>query len=205
MPLSTKLTPAMIDYFALDVAFQRPSINALVTCEGVPVCGASDSSQVRFLDANGQRVANYDGSPEMTIEQRRHQLTVADGSVEQRTLVRRYNKDALGRIVMQGSDSIVKITRASVGIDASTLTRVHRYSDVRYLLNDPTLQWPITGLVTLELSNAVGAARRSPAPLLGHGAVSFNGTSFAHILTSGALTHRVNLQAKLLETTMPAR
>lgn len=206
MPLSTKLTPAMIDYFALDVAFQRPSIAALVACEGAPRCGASDSSQVRFLDANGQRVAKYDGTPETTIEQVRHQQTAApDGSVEQRTLVRRYVRDAQGRIVMQGTDSIVKITPASTGLDASKLTRVHRYSDVRYLLNDPTLQWPITGLVTLELSNTVGAAPRSSAPTLGHGAVSFDGSSFAHILTSGALTHRVNLQARLFETTMPVR
>jgi hypothetical protein len=42
MPMSTKLTPAMIDYFALDVAFERPSIAALVSCKAVPACGASD-------------------------------------------------------------------------------------------------------------------------------------------------------------------
>jgi hypothetical protein len=206
MPLSTKLTPAMIDYFALDVAFQRPSIATLVACEALPACGASDSSQVRFVDASGQTVAEYDGTPTTTIEQVRRQQTAAlDGSVEQRTLVRRFIKDAQGRIVMQGTDSIVKITRANAGTDVSTLTRVHRYSDVRYLLNDPTLLWPITGLVTLELSNVIGPAPRAPAALAGHGAVSFDGTQYAHILTSGALTHRVNLQARLLETTMPAR
>jgi hypothetical protein len=46
---------------------------------------------------------------------------------------------------------------------------------------------------------------QTPPPLLQHAAVSYDGTSYAHILTSGALTHRVNLRAKLLETTMPAR
>jgi hypothetical protein len=206
MPLSTKLTPAMIDYFALDVAFQRPSITTLVACEAVPACGASDSSQVRFVDASGRTVAEYDGTPATTIEQARRMHTAGpDGSDEQRTSVRRYIKDAQGRIVMQGTDSIVKVTRATASTEASTLTRVHRYSDVRYLLNDPTLLWPITGLVTLELSNVTGPPPRTPTPLLGHGAVSFDGSPYAHILTSGALTHRVNLQSKLLETTMPVR
>ena len=206
MPLSTKLTPAMIDYFALDVAFQRPSIAALVACESVPACGATDSVQVRFLNAAGQTVPEYDATPATTIEEvRRVHTAPADGVTEHRTQVRRFIKDAQGRIVMQGRDSIVRVTREVAGSAATTLTRVHRYSDVRYLLNDPAIVWPLTGLVMLELSNVVGPAPRSPTPLVGHGAVSFDGTSYAHVLTAGALTHRVNLRAKLLETTMPDR
>lgn len=206
MPLSTRLTPAMIDYFALEVAFQRPSIAALVACEAAPTCGASDSLQVRFLDAAGQTVAEYGATPATTIEQvRRLNSAPADGVTEHRMMVRRFIKDEQGRIVMQGRDSIVKITRPGAGAVSTTLTRVHRYSDVRYLVNDPTYVWPLTGLVMLELSNVVGPAPRTPAPLAGHAAVSFDGTSYAHVLTTGALTHRVNLRARLLETTMPDR
>ena len=206
MPMSTKLTPPMIDYFALDVAFERPSIAALVACEATPACGASDSSRVRFLNAEGRSVADYSASPSTTIEQVRSlQTTPSTGVTEDRTLVRRVSTDAQGRLVLQGSDSIVKRTRASAGTAASVVTRVHRYSDVRYLVNDLTYIWPITGLVTLELSDVVGSASIASTPLTGHAAVSYDGTPYAHILTSGALTHRVNLRARLLETTMPAR
>ena len=206
LPMATRLTPAMIDYFALDVAYDRPSIAALTGCAALPACGSSDSSRVRFLDAEGRVTARYSATPTTTIEQVRRQHAVpADGVTEDRTAVRRFTTDAQGRIVMQGSDSIVKRTGATSGTAASVVTRVHRYSDVRYLVNDLTYIWPITGLVTLELSEATGVAPRTRVPLLGHAAVSYDGTPYAHILTSGALSHRVNLRARLLETTMPAR
>lgn len=206
LPMSTRLTPAMIDYFALDVAFERPSISALVSCKSVPACGSSDSSQVRFLNTEGRAVADYSASPSTTIERvRRLHTTPSDGVTEDRTLVRRVSTDAQGRIVLQGSDSIVKHTRATAGAAESIVTRVHRYSDVRYLVNDLTYIWPITGLVTLELSDVEGTATRASALLTGHAAVSYDGTPYAHILTSGALTHRVNLRTRVFETTMPAR
>lgn len=206
IPLSTRLTPAIIDYFALDVAYERPSIAALVSCKAAPQCGSSDSSQVRFINADGRAVAQNDATPSTTIEQvRRQHTTPADGTTENRTLIRRFVKDAQGRLVMQGTDSIVTMTRATAGTEATTVTRVHRYSDVRCLVNDPAFVYPITGLVSLELSSVVGRAPRAAAPLLQHAAVSYDGTSYAHIITSGALTHRVNLRARLLETTMPAR
>ena len=206
MPLSTKLTPAMIDFFALDVAFERPSLAALVACRQVPQCASSDSSELRFVTADGNAVAAYDATPATTIEQvRRQHTTTAVGAAEDRTAIRRFVKDEQGRIVMHGSDSIVTRTPATAAAPASTVTRVHRYSDVRYLVADPTFQYPLTGLVSLELSDVVGHVPQTPPPLLQHAAVSYDGTSYAHILTSGALTHRVNLRAKLLETTMPAR
>ncbi|MBC7841377.1 MAG: hypothetical protein H7099_03665 [Gemmatimonadaceae bacterium] len=206
MPMTTRLTPAMIDYFALDVAYDRPSMTALVACAAVPACGSSDSSQVRFLDADGRVAAKYDATPTMTIEQVRRQHSVqAPGVTDDRTSMRRFSTDAQGRIVMQGSDSIVTRTVATSGTPATIVTRVRRYSDVRYLVNDVTHIWPITGLVTLELSRVIGSAPRTPVPLLGHAAVSYDGTPYAHILTSGALTHRVNLRARSLETTMPDR
>ena len=206
MPLSTSLTPTMIDYFALDIAFERPSIAALVACKTVPQCGASDSSQVRFINADGRAVDTYDAASTTTIEQVRQQhLTTATGAGEDRRSVRRYVRDAQGRIVMQGTDSIVTRTPATTAAAASTVTRVHRYGDVRYLVTDPTFQYPITGLVSLELSDVAGLTPRAAPPLIQHAAVSYDGTAYAHIITSGALTHRVNLQKRLLETTLPAR
>ncbi len=206
MPMSTKLTPAMIDYFALDVAYERPSIATLVSCQAVAQCGASDSSRVRFLDADGRAVAAYVETPATTIEQVRRQRTAtATGADEERTSVRRYVKDVQGRIVMQGTDSIVTVTHATSAADGSRVTRVRHYSDVRYLITDPTYQYPITGLVSLELSDVVGPTPRVTPPLIQHAAVSYDGTAYARIITSSALTHRVNLRARLLETTMPAR
>ena len=99
MPMSTKLTPAMIDYFALDVAYTRPSLAALVSCQAVPQCGASDSSAVRFLTADGREVTEYDATPATTIEQvRRQHTTTATGADEDRISLRRYVKDSQGQI-----------------------------------------------------------------------------------------------------------
>lgn len=206
LPLSTALTPVMIDYFGLSDAFARPSIAALVQCNATPACGASDSSQVRFIDAGGKVLGAYDARTSTIIEQvRRQQSTPSSGVTETRTLVRRFLKDEQGRIVMNGSDSIVRIDRGGTDRQSATLTRVHRYTDVRYLVNDLKFVWPLTGLVVLELQNASGRAQRAPVRLAAHGAVSFDGTQFAQILTTGALTHRVNLSARRLETTMPDR
>ncbi len=206
LPLSTALTPTMIDYFALGDAYDRPSIAALLQCQATATCGAADSSLVRFLDGNGQVLAAYDGLPTTYIEEgRRREATLSVGVTETRIRVRRYAKDEQGRIVMNGSDSIVKVDLGATDRAPSTLTRVHRYSDVRYLVNDLKFVWPLTGLVVLELSNAVGPAQHAPVRLAAHGAVSFNGTRYAQILTTGALTHRVDLSAKRLETTMPDR
>jgi hypothetical protein len=186
LPLSTKLTPAMIDYFGLSEA--------------------SDSSRLRFVDSAGRVAAVYDGKPSTTIEQVRRLRTVSDSGVtEARTMVRRYVKDEQGRIVMNGSDSIVKVDPGAHGRERSTLIRVHRFNDVRYLVTDPTFVWPLTGLVVLELSNVVGPPTRGEVRTAGHAAVSFDGTRYAHVLTTGALSHRVDLQARLLETTLPDR
>ena len=206
LPLTTKLTPAIIDYFAIDVAYERPSIAALVTCAAQPACAATDSARVRFVDASGTVVPAYDGKPTTTIQQvRRLHSSDTVGVTETRTLVRRWLKDEQGHVVMNGTDSIVRVDAGAVGREPSTLTRVHRYSDVRYVVNDVKLMWPITGLVVLELSNAVGAARHPAVALASHAAVSFDGSSYAHILTTNGLMHRVNLRARLLETTMPER
>jgi hypothetical protein len=206
LPLSTKLTPAMIDYFGLSEAFVRPSIAALVQCSTTPACAASDSSRLRFVDSAGRVAAVYDGKPSTTIEQVRRLRTVSDSGVtEARTMVRRYVKDEQGRIVMNGSDSIVKVDPGAPGRERSTLIRVHRFNDVRYLVTDPTFVWPLTGLVVLELSNVVGPPTRGEVRTAGHAAVSFDGTRYAHVLTTGALSHRVDLQARLLETTLPDR
>ena len=206
LPLTTKLTPAMIDYFAIDVAYERPSIAALVTCAAQPACGVTDSARVRFVDASGMVVPAYDGKATTTIQQvRRLHSSDTVGVTETRTLVRRWLKDEQGRVVMSGSDSIVRVDAGAVGREPSRLTRVHRYTDVRYVVNDVKLMWPITGLVVLELSNAVGAARQTAVVLASHAAVSFDGSPYAHILTTNGLTHRVNLRARLLETTMPER
>jgi hypothetical protein len=120
-------------------------------------------------------------------------------------LRRRYATDAEGRLVMQGTDSIVRVDRGGDGREPSTLTRVHRYSDVRYLVNDPAFVYPLTGLVVLELSNATGPMPHPFAHTASHAAVSFDGTGYANVLTTNGLTHRVNLQAKLLETIVPDR
>ncbi|MDZ7631962.1 MAG: hypothetical protein U5K74_11630 [Gemmatimonadaceae bacterium] len=206
IPLSTRLTPEMIDFFGLEVAYERPSIAALVSCEASPACGATDSSTVRFLDASGRVVPDYDAQPSTIIEQvRRVRTSVSDSVSEQRTLLRRFSTDEQGRIVMQGRDSIVRTTRAAAGMPASLLTRVRRYSDVRYLVNDPRFLWPLTGLVVLELSQAIGPTALVPSPVASHAAVSFDGTAAARVLTTGALMHRADLQAKRLETTMPER
>lgn len=206
MQLSTPLTPEIIDYFGLSDAYARPSIAALVQCHASPACGNSDSSRVRFVSESGAPKTAYDDTPTTTIEQvRRQRSTPASGVTETRTLVRRYTKDAEGRIVMNGLDSIVKVSLEAPDRVASTLVRVHRYADVRYLVNDPTFVWPMTGLVVLELLHKTGKAPHASTQVASHAAVSFDGTPFAQIITTGALSHRVNLQAKILETIMPAR
>jgi hypothetical protein len=206
IPLSTALTPDIIDYFGVSDAYTRPSLAALVQCRALPACGASDSSRVRFLDASGHAVVAYDSAPSSRIEQvRRHSESPAAGVTETRIRLRRYLKDEQGRIVMSGVDSIVRVDVGGADRSAATLTRVHRYTDVRYLMNDPQFLWPMTGLVVLELSNSVGPQARQSAPTLGHAAVSFDGTRYAHVLTTNGLTHRVDLQAKRLETTLPDR
>ena len=206
LPLSTTLTPTMIDYFGLDAAYERPSIPALVACASTPGCGNSDSSRVRFTDLAGHALAAYDGKPgTRTVAVRRSQTTRSDGAAETRVMRRVYSQDDKAHVIMNGSDSIVTIDRGGAGRDAATLVRLHRYSDVRYDVNDPRFPWPLMGMVVLELSNTIGSAQSTPVPAATHGAVSFDGTAYAHVLTAGALTHRVNLQAKLLETTLPDR
>lgn len=206
IPLSTRLTPVMIDYFGLDVAFERPSIAALVACGAQPACATSDSLTVRFRGASGQVLPAYDDAPTTTIEQvRRRTSTPGDGLTETRTMVREFATDDQGRVVMQGRDSIVTVDAGAAGRTPSTVIRLRRYADVRYLMNDPAFVYPITGLVLLELSHRAGSAPATPARLTGHAAVSFDGTAYAQILTAGALTHRANLQARVLETTMPER
>lgn len=205
-PLTAALTPEMIDYFALSDAFVRPSIADLVTCSRTPACASTDTSRLRILGALGTPVDAYDGDPATIIEQVRSRRTnPADGVTETRVLMRRYLKDGQGRIVVNGSDSIVRRDVGGAGRAPSTLTRVHRYNDLRYLVNDPTLVWPLTGLVVVELSHAVGPVQPTPLRMAAHAAVSFDGTRYAQILTTGALTHRVDLIAKRLETTMPER
>ena len=205
-PLSTALTPEMIDFFGLDPAFERPSIAALVACGSTPACAASDSVQVHFLDASGAELSGYDARPGSVIEQvRRQQSSAAAGVTETRTLRRRYSQDAQLRLVMSGTDTIVKRVTGGAGRAPSSLIRVRRYADVRYRLNDPTFTWPMTGLVVLELSHSVGAGNVALPHTASHAAVSFDGTSYAQVLTAGALSHRVNLQSRRLETTVPDR
>ena len=206
LPLTTRLTPAMIDYFALDVAFERPSIASLLACAAKPACGDSDSSRIRIVDSAGKPIPAYDAQQTTVIEQVQHRrMSDTVGVAVSRTAWRRWLKDDRGRIVMSGLDSIVRVDAGAVGREPSTLTRVHHYADVRYVVNDPRLLWPISGLVVLELSNAVGASQRNAPMLSSHAAVSFDGTPYAQILTTNGLRHRVNLQAKVLETTMPER
>jgi hypothetical protein len=206
MPLSTKLTAAMIDYFALSDAYAHPTVASLTQCSVTPACGASDTSTVRFLDVSGNVVTTYDAAPSSVIEQvRRLETTLAAGVTETRSLVRRYTTDAQGRLVMNGTDSIVKIDRGAADRESSMLTRVHRYTDVRYLVKVAAFVYPMTGLVVLELSNVTGPLPHAQLRTASHAAVSFDGTGYAHVLTTNGLSHRVNLQAKLLETMMPDR
>lgn len=201
MPLSTHLTEEMSDYFGLGVAYERPSLPALVACAAAPACAANDTTQVRVLDADGERLAAYDDKPGTVIEQVRHvQTTPKAGVTEQRTLVRRYTTDEHARVVMSGTDSITRVDAGDAGRPGHTLTRVHRYANIQYLVNDPRFQYPLTGLVVTELT-LTGA----PRPVHDIEAMNFDGTNFAHVLTAGALTHRVDLKAKLLETQIPDR
>jgi hypothetical protein len=207
LPLSTHLTPEMIDFFGLRVAYDRPSIAELVACGATSACGASDSSRIRFLDASGAVIPTYDRKAGTIIERvRREQTAPLAGVTEARTTLRAFTTDAQGRVVMNGTDSIVRVTR---GDTPSTLVRVNHYSDVRYLVTDPRFPWPLTGLVVLELSNALGAdahtASHTASHTAVHAAATFDGTPFARIITTGALTHRANLQAQLFETTLPDR
>jgi hypothetical protein len=127
MPLSTALTPGMIDYFGVRDVYTRPSIATLVQCAATRACGSADSS------------------------------------------------------------------------------RVHHCTEVRFLENDPRYVWPLTDLVVMELSNATGEAPQRALRTEQHAAVSFDGTRYAHVLTTDALVHRVDLQVKRLEATMPDR
>ena len=206
MPLSTKLTPAMIDYFGLQVAYEHPTIQALVACHAQPACGASDSSRVRIFDASGAVVHRWDGKPGSVIEQvRQVESAAANGVMETRRTVRRFATDEQGRLVMNGTDSIVRADAGAATRSATRLTRVNRYTDVRYLLTDTRFIWPLTGLVVLELSNEFGDRAQGPTLTAGHAAVSFDGTSQVHIITTGALLHTADLQAKRLDTTVPDR
>ena len=206
MPLSTRLTPTMIDYFALQVAWDVPNLPVLVACAARPACAASDSGQVRFLDAAGRAVAAYDGAPTTVIEQvRRQRTSPAPGITEQRTLARRFTQEDRAKVMMHGTDSIVTVDSGGAGRAPSTLVRVHRYAAMRYLVNDRLLPWPLTGLATLELSTTPGTAPRALQPLAAHAALSFDGSHVATIVTSGALTHRVDLRTRRLDTTLPDR
>lgn len=207
MPQSTKLTPEMIDYFGLQVAYEHPTIQALVACHAQPACGASDSSRVRILDASGAVAHRWDGTPGSVIEQvRQVESAAANGVMETRRTVRRFATDEQGRLVMNGTDSTVRADAGAATRSATRLTRVHRYTDVRYLLTDPRFIWPLTGLVVLELSNEIGDRSQGQATAtVGHAAVSFDGTSQAHIITTGALLHTADLATKRLETVIPDR
>lgn len=181
-PMSTSLTPVMTDYFALDYVLEpRPSIRSLVACHALPACASSDSSRVRFLDASGAEVATHGGTPANVIEQVRRVQTARTGGVsDARTLVRRYLTDAQGRLVMNGTDSIITVDPGDGRRPPSTLVRVHRYADVRYLVNDTTFHWPMTGLVVLEESRTFSGAQDAHPVMRPHGAVSFDGTEYTH-------------------------
>lgn len=205
-PLSTALTPAMIDFFAVTDALVRPSFSSLVACTASPACSASDTARVRVLDASGAVLAAYDAKSTTTIEQVRHQAVTLPGGAEQtRVMVRRYTRDDRDRLVMQGSDTIVTKDAGTSTREPSTLTRVHHYSEVRFLLTDPRHLWPITGLVVLETPIPTATAARTPLQFEAHGAVSFNGTEYAQVLSNDGLTHRINLRTKRLDTSIPDR
>ena len=204
LPLSTALTAQMIDYFGLDAAYDRPSIAALTACSATPACGASDTSEVRIRNAAGATVPAFDSQPGSVIEQvRRVKTTPSAGVAETRVIVRRYSTDDHGRVVMNGRDSIVTIDAGDAVRTPSAFVRVRRFADVRYLSTDPRYPWPLNGLVTLELSRVTGSA--APTPVAGVAAVSFDGTPIAQIITTSAVTHRANLQKKVLDTTVPDR
>ena len=206
MPLSTKLTPEMTDFFGLAVAYEHPSLTALVACGRNPACGGTDSTRVRFVDADGMVVPDYDGAPTSTIQQVRHaRSTPSEGVTVTRTEVRLYTKDEQGRLVMNGIDSVQRVNATPAGSAPFTVTSVNHYTDVKYLVNDPRFQWPLTGLVVADLSVTGPKVTRQAATMASHAAVNFDGTPYAHIITTGALTHRVDLQAKVLETTIPDR
>ena len=63
----------------------------------------------------------------------------------------------------------------------------------------------MAALVMLESSYTGGSMSQPLVRPTSYAAVSFDGTASAHIITSGSLTHRADLAAKLLETTMPDR
>jgi hypothetical protein len=206
LPLSTPLTAEMIDYFGLSDAFAPPSMALLAQCGATPACAASDTSRIRFFGPDGRVTAVLDARTGSAIEHvRRQSATIARGVTETRILVRTYATDSEGRIMMNGRDSIVKVDSGDVAREASTLTRVHRYSDVLYHVKDSSLVWPLTGLVVLDLARSTGAAQSGSVRLASHGAVSFDGTQFARVITTGALTHRVDLKARVLETELPDR
>jgi len=206
MPLSTRLTPAMIEFFGLDVAFDRPSIAALVSCQAQPACGRSDSSSVRFLDASGSVQSTWDGKPGSVIEQLRQQVvTTTIGATETRRFLRHFAVDEKRRVVMNGRDSIVTVDSGAPGREASRMVRIRRFTDVRYLVSDPRFIWPLTGLVVLESSYGTGSSSQPLVRPTSHAAVAFDGTASAHIITAGSLTHRADLAAKVLETTLPDR
>jgi len=206
MPLSTRLTPAMIDHFGLEVAYDHPSIAGLVACQAQPACGGSDSSSVRFLDTRGSVVPMWDGKPGSVIELVRHRNgTDAKGGVLTRTLRRHFAVDEQGRVVMNGVDTIVTVDSGAPRRGASRVVRINRYADVRYLMSDPRFVWPLKGLVVLELSSTPGIASESLVRPAGHAAVGFDGTASAHIITTGSLMHRADLAAKRLETSVPVR
>lgn len=202
MPLSTRLTPEMSDYFGLGIAYERPSMTAMLACASTPACAHNDSTQLRFLDASGAPADVYDGQPGSIIEQVR-QLASAPkpGVTERRTQMRRYTTDEHARVVMSGTDSITRVDAGGATHPGTTLTRVHRYTNVQYLVNDPRFQFPLTGLVVTELT-LKGADGKGAHDIE---AMNFDGTNFAHVLTAGALTHRVDLKAKMLETVIPDR
>jgi hypothetical protein len=200
-PLSTKLTAEMQDYFALRIAYQRPDLDALLQCSRTPACSRSDTASLRFVTAGGAVVPTYDSAPSTVIEHlRRVRNAPSRGVTESRTEIRRFVRDREGRMVMNGSDSVVTVTVSLTGTDTATAVRVHRYTHVSYLVTDPTFKWPITGLVVLDQSE-----KGAPTPLTTYATVSFDGTPYATVLTTHSLMHRVNLQTEQLETAIPDR
>jgi hypothetical protein len=203
LPLTAKLSDEMIGYFGLQAGYDRPSIAALQQCAAQPACGASDSASIRFLDSTGVAMAAFNASATRTIERVTHARTTrTDGRVTQVMRVRRYSQDAQGRLTMTGVDSLVQRTTAGGRATPGTLARIHRYEGVRYLPNDTTYVWPITGLVVME----EGMSNDDMLPRTRYNAaVSFDGSPTATILTSGGLTHRADLKRRVLETVLPER
>jgi hypothetical protein len=205
-PLTTPLTAEMSEFFGLDPAFARPSIEQLVQCGSTPSCAHSDSVQIRFRNATGNIVAAYDGTPAASIEQiHRSTTTPSRGVTVSRTMIRTYTKDGEGRVVMYGTDSLVRMTINVTGHDSSSIVQTNRYSDVRYRMNDTAFVWPMTGMVVNELAASYSTPVGQPMRLASHSALSFDGTRYARIITTNSLSHRVNLQTKVLETAIPDR